>query len=144
MSDRSGEESGQVTVMIIGFALILLMATGVTVDASAAYLARQSLATLADGAALAGADQLQGAAAYDGGLDDHVPIDVQTARQSVAEHLRATGAYADHPGLAASVDVVGDRVIVRLTAPLDLPIRVDGITATRVGASGSATVVLGQ
>jgi hypothetical protein len=140
---RRDEESGQVTIMIIGFAVILLMAIGVTVDASAAYLARQSLATLADGAALAGADQLQGATVYDGGLGERVPIDVNTARASVAEHLRATGAYADHPGLAASVDVAGDRVIVRLTAPLDLPIRVEGITATTVGASGSATVVLG-
>jgi hypothetical protein len=129
--------------MIIGFALILLMAIGVTVDASAAYLARQSLATLADGAALAGADQLQGGAAYDGGLGERVPIDVDTARASVAEHLRATNAYADHPGLAASVEVVGDRVVVRLSAPLDLPIRVDGLTATTVGASGSATVTLG-
>jgi Flp pilus assembly protein TadG len=138
------DQRGQVTVMIIGFALILLMAVGVTVDASAAYLARQSLATLADGAALAGADQLQGGAAYEGGLAEHVPIDVTTARASVAEHLRVTGAYADHPGLVAAVDVVGDRVVVRLTAPLDLPIRVDGITATTVGARGSATVVLAR
>jgi hypothetical protein len=130
--------------MIIGFALVLLMAVGVTVDASAAYLARQSLSTLADGAALAGADQLQGAAAYGGGLGERVPIDVDTARASVAEHLRATNAYADHPGLAASVEVAGDRVVVRLSAPLDLPIRVDGITATTVGATGSATVVLGE
>jgi len=73
-----------------------------------------------------------------------VPIDVTTARASVAEHLRVTGAYADHPGLVAAVDVVGDRVVVRLTAPLDLPIRVDGITATTVGARGSATVVLAR
>jgi uncharacterized membrane protein len=142
MSRRSRDEHGQITLMIIGFALILLMAIGVTVDASAAYLARQSLATLADGAALAGADQLQGGAAYGGGLGERVPIDVDTARKSVAEHLRATGAYADHPGLAASVEVAGDRVIVRLTAPLDLPIRVDGITATTVGARGSAQVIV--
>lgn len=142
MSRRSRDERGQITLMIIGFALILLMAIGVTVDASAAYLARQSLATLADGAALAGADQLQGGAAYGGGLGERVPIDVDTARISVAEHLRATGAYADHPGLAASVEVAGDRVIVRLTAPLDLPIRVDGITATTVGARGSAQVIV--
>ncbi|HEY9563226.1 MAG TPA: pilus assembly protein TadG-related protein, partial [Nocardioides sp.] len=46
-----GQEAGQVTVLIVGFALILLMAVGVVVDTSAAYLNRQSLDTLADGAA---------------------------------------------------------------------------------------------
>jgi hypothetical protein len=144
MDDIRTGERGQVAVMIVGFALILMTAVGVTVDASSAYLARQSLSTLADGAALAGADQLQGGAAYGGGLGERVPIDVQTARESVGEHLRATGAYADFPGLVASVSVVAERLIVRLTAPLDLPIRVDGLTATTVGATGSATVVLGQ
>lgn len=136
-------EDGQVTVLIIGFALVLLAAVGVTVDASAAYLQRESLATLADGAALAGADQLQGGAAYGGGLGERVPIDPQTARASVDAHLRAVGAHASHPGLSAQVEVVGDRLVVRLSAPLDLPITVSGITATTVGATGSAVVVVG-
>lgn len=136
-------EEGQVTVLIVGFALVLLAAVGVTVDASAAYLQRESLATLADGAALAGADQLQGGAAYGDGLEDRVPIDPQTARVSVHAHLRAVGAHASHPGLSATVDVVGDRLVVRLSAPLDLPITVSGITGTMVGATGSAVVVVG-
>lgn len=136
------DEAGQVTVLIIGFALLLLMAVGVTVDASAAYLQRESLATLADGAALAAADQVQGAPAYDGGLGATAPIDVRTARASVAQHLRATGADRAHPGLVAAVEVVGDRVIVRLRAPLDLPLTVDGLTASTVSASGSASVNL--
>lgn len=138
-----GEEGGQVTVLIIGFALVLLLAIGVTVDASAAYLERESLATLADGAALAAADQAQGTPAYDGGLRATAPLDVRTARASVAEHLGVTGATRDHPGLAAVVDVVGDRVVVRLRAPLDLPLTMQGLTATTVSASGSATLALG-
>lgn len=142
MSTRRVEETGQVTVLIIGFALVLLLAVGVTVDASAAYLQRESLATLADGAALAAADQVQGSPAYDGGLGALAPVDVRTARASVAEHLRATDAQRDHPGLVAEVSVVDDRVLVRLRAPLDLPLTVQGLTATSVSAIGSASVVL--
>jgi hypothetical protein len=137
-------ESGQVTVLIIGFALVLLLAVGVMVDASVAYLEREALATLADGAALAAADQVQGTPAYDGGLGAAAPIDVRTARASVAEHLSVTGANRDHPGLVAVVEVVDDRVVVRLRAPLDLPLTVGGLTASTVSASGSASVALGS
>lgn len=140
--NRELDERGQVTVLIIGFALILMTAVGVTVDASAAYLQRESLATLADGAALAAADQVQGAPAYDGGLGRAAPIDLRTARASVARHLSASGALADHPGLVAEVRIADDRVVVRLRAPLDLPLEVHGLTATTVTASGSASVVL--
>jgi uncharacterized membrane protein len=136
------DERGQVTVLIIGFALVLLLAVGVTVDASTAYLEREALATLADGAALAAADQAQGTPAYDGGLGSTAPLDVRTARASVAEHLAVSGANRDHPGLVAAVEVVGDRVVVRLRAPLDLPLTVQGVTATTVSASGSATLAL--
>lgn len=136
------DERGQVTVLIIGFAVVLLMAIGLVVDSSAAYLSRQSLATLADGAALAGADQLQGDAAYDEGLGEHTPIDRETARRSVEEHLRAVGAYDDHPGLRARVEVTQDRVVVTLVAPLELPFRVDGLTDTEVAASGAARVTV--
>lgn len=139
---RRRDERGQVTVLIVGFAVVLLMAIGLVVDSSAAYLSRQSLATLADGAALAGADQLQGDTAYDDGLGEHTPIDAETARRSVEEHLRAVGAYDDHPGLRARVEVTHDRVVVRLVAPLELPFRVDGITDTEVAASGAARVTV--
>ena len=136
-------ERGQVTVLIIGFALVLLLAVGVTVDASAAYLEREALAALADGAALAAADQVQGSPAYDGGLRGTAPLDVRTARASVDRHLSATGALRDHPGLRAAVEVVDDRVVVRLRAPLDLPLDVSGVTAASVSATGSASVALG-
>jgi uncharacterized membrane protein len=142
MRPREGE-NGQVTVLIVGFALILLTAIGVTVDASAAYLQRESLATLAEGAALAAADQVQGGPAYAGGLGgDSAPIDVRTARASVAEHLSAVGAQRAHPGVTAAVEVEGDRVVVRLRAPLELPLRVHGLTATTVSAAASASVSL--
>ena len=63
------DEQGQVTLLIIGFAGILLMAIVVVIDASAAYLQRQGLDNLADGAALYGAD-LGSAGIYEQGLGD--------------------------------------------------------------------------
>ncbi|WP_447643347.1 pilus assembly protein TadG-related protein [Nocardioides zeae] len=53
---RKSDQHGQTTLMIVGFAGVLFMLLAVVVDASAAYLQRQGLATIADGAALAGAD----------------------------------------------------------------------------------------
>jgi hypothetical protein len=115
----------------------------VVVDASAAYLQRQSLDNLADGAALAGADEVRGDPLYTGGLDDdRVPIDADVARQAVHGYLRDIGAYADHPGLHVEVLVRDRSVVVTVGAPLDLPIAVGGITETTVRATGSAAVLV--
>ena len=55
---RRRDEAGQTTIMIVGFAVVLMMTIVVVVDASAAYLQRQGLDNVADGAALAGADAM--------------------------------------------------------------------------------------
>lgn len=137
------DQRGQTTVLIVGFAVVLLMAVGVVVDASAAYLQRQSLATLADGAALVGADQVEGAAVYAGGLSgERAPLDADRIRGAVQEHLRSLGAFGHHPGLQVGVAIRDDGVHVTLSAPLDLPISVDGLTDTRVVARGAASVLL--
>lgn len=138
MSARS--ERGQASVLIIGFAVVLVLATGVVVDASAAYLQRQALDTLADGAALSAADQVQGRDSYENPLGPEVPIDAETARRTVASYLHDIGAYAAHPGLRHQVWVRDREVVVRVQAPLDLPITVDGVTDTTVSATAAAQV----
>src|SRR5688572_2766781 len=60
-----GSERGSITVMSIGFLLLLGTLTVVVVNASAAFLQRQELNNLADGAALAAADGLDAAAFYE-------------------------------------------------------------------------------
>jgi len=140
-------EAGQTTLLIVGLALVLLMMTAVVVDASAAFLRRQDLDTVADGAALAGADagSRNLRALYAEGVDGDVRLDQAEAiaRAAVAAHLRATGAHAAYPGLTyeVRVDAVTDTVTVRLTAPLDLPLTLPGAPGrTVVGATGSAVV----
>lgn len=134
------DERGQVTILIVGFAVVLMAATGLVIDASSAYLQRQTLNTLADGAALAGANEARGDPVYDGGLAEHVPHDPRLVKAAVADHLRDLGAYANHPGLAVDVRIDGTRVVVQLVAPLDLPISIEGLTDTTVVATGSAVV----
>jgi hypothetical protein len=119
-------ETGQVTLLIVGFAIVLVMMVGVVVDASAAYLRRQGLDSLADGAALSAADGVQGRQVYEGGLGERALIDPGVARRYVDDYLRSVGAARKYPGLRYRVDATPDRVVVRVAAPLDLPITPPG------------------
>ena len=119
-------ERGTASIMIVGFAVVAIMMVGVVVDASAAYLRRSGLDSLADGAALAAADGVQGRQVYEGGLGERAEIDPQAARAYVAAYLRETGAARRYPGLAWRVETGTDRVVVHVAAPLDLPITPPG------------------
>ena len=56
-------------------------------------------------------------------------------------YLRDVGATSDHPGLRAVVRVQGDRVVVELVAPVDLPLGVPGVAeVATVRSVGSAVV----
>ncbi|GAA3652967.1 hypothetical protein GCM10022237_11070 [Nocardioides ginsengisoli] len=139
-ADRA--DRGSATPLVLAFAAIVLVLVAVVVDASAAYLARERLDALADGAALQGADLgAQGSAAYVGGLT-HGPLPVSRAEaeRAVRAYLRDTGALRAHPGLRARVEVRGERVVVVLTAPLALPLHLPGTSATTVRAVGAAVV----
>jgi hypothetical protein len=140
-SDR--DEGGQVSVIIIGFAFVVLLLVAVVVDAGAAYLKRQSLDSLADGAALYAADAAaEGRDVYSGGLgQDDLDLSADVARAAVHDYLRAAGAYDAHPGLRISVAVEGERLVVEIDAPIDLPLDLPGgPERPTVGATGSAVV----
>ena len=143
------DDSGQTTVLIVGLAVVLLMAAGVVVDATAAYLHRQGLTSVADGAALAGADagSRNEAVLYGEGIGgaERLAQARAVAQAAVAEHLRATGAHADYPGLRVSVDFdpARDSVVVTVRAPLELPLTVPGSPErASISARSSATVQL--
>jgi uncharacterized membrane protein len=141
---RRGDECGTVTPLIIGLAVVLLMMTAVVTDASAAYLQRQGLDTIADGAALTAADAgASGEEAYGDGLDADLHLDADVARAAVSSYLHRVGAYARYPGLTAqvSVDSSSRRVTVEVHAPIHLPLHVPGSpTQASIGAVSAATV----
>ena len=142
---RSRDERGQTMLLIIGFAVVLLSMVAVVVDASAAYLRRQGLDALADGAALAAADGVQGRQVYEGGLGERAAIDPSVAHDYVAAYLAATGAARTYPGLQYDVRATPDRVVVRVAAPLDLPIAPPSWSGTPVvSASAAAYVVVSE
>jgi len=133
--------------MIIGLTGVLAMGVAVVTDASAAYLQRQGLDSLADGAALAGADLgAAGTDVYTGGVgEDRLAITSAEARAAVDAYLQRAGAHAKYPGLQAYVDAdpAAQSVRVRLTAPLHLPLKVPGGQESAViGATGAAVVAV--
>lgn len=142
-------ERGSTIPLIIGFALVLAMVVGFVVDASAAYLRRQALDSLADGAALQGADLgAAGTEVYAGGLDAaDLRLTPAVAQRAVEDYLARIGAYQRYPGLTAdvSVDPSAQRVLVHLHAPLHLPLSIPGSPARPVvAAEGSASVVVNR
>ena len=143
------EERGSTIPVIIGFALLLVILIAVVVDATAAYLRRQSLDSLADGAALQGADLgARGLEAYTSELTgDRLRETRDAAAQAVSSYLREVGAYGRYPGLRARVSVdPGSRAVeVVLSATVDLPLGVPGLVRrAQVTSHGSASVVRDQ
>lgn len=139
------DERGTTIPLIIGFALVLVLLVAVVTDATSAFVRRQGLDGLADGAALRGADLGSGAAAAYLGADDGERLrETETAaRSAVAAYLRDAGAYGRYPGLSydVSVDPVDRSVRVSLRAEVDLPLGVPGVVRRApVGASARAAV----
>lgn len=124
------EERGSVTVMTIGFLVLIGLLLGVVVNATAAYLQRQELANLADGAALAAADGLDEAAFY---ADRRVELDPAASRALVADYL------SGHDVASVEVTMTGDVVTVRLERDVSLPLTPPGWPSrTRVSAEASS------
>jgi hypothetical protein len=138
-------ETGQITAMLVIFAVILLLAIAAVTDISASYLRRQAVTNLADGAALAATDAAAAAAVYADPEAEFVTIDPTAAQQAVEQYLTAIGAYDDYPGLTARVWVDGYAVRVALTVPYDLPVPVPGVSQTvDVHGTGSSMMPIYQ
>jgi len=136
-------ERGQTAPLLIALAAIVLLLVVVVIDASAAYLGHQQVDSIADGAALRGADlAAEGDDTYRHGVGSG-PLSLATgkARAAVLDYLRETGAIRTHPGLRATVRIAGDRVVGGLTAPVALPLHLPGSPLRPVVRSvGSAEV----
>lgn len=130
MSGSWSDERGSVTVMTIGFLVVIGLLLAVVVNASSAYLQRQELAHLTDGAALAAADGLDEAAFY---ADRRIELDAGASRALVADYL------AGEDVERVDVAVEGDEVDVRLERVVELPFTPPGWPErTRVSAEASS------
>lgn len=137
------DDRGSITPLIVGFVLLVAVLVAVVVDASAAYLRRQGLNSLADAAALAATDGLQGEQVYTSGLGEQATIDPASATRHVGDYLSSSGALAQYPGLSWQVRTNRTTVTVTVSTPLELPLRVPGVaTSTTVRGVASSVVMV--
>ena len=138
----AGDERGQASLLIVGFAVVLAMMIAVVVNSSAAYLERQGLASLADGAALQAADLgVVGDHMYQGGVSaGALEVSAPSARAAVRAYLADTGAFDQFADLHFTVRVEQGRVLVHLSSLLDLPVRLPGAENRVIVESQGAAV----
>ena len=134
-------ERGSITPLVVGLAVVVALLVAAVVDASAAYLQRQGLDAVADAAALAATDGIEGDQVYLQGLGARAEIDPASARAYVADYLRASGVRERFPGLDYAVEARGQTVVVHVAAPLRLPLHVPGVGRTTVVRGTAASVV---
>jgi len=108
------KQRGNVTVLTVGFLVVLGMLVVVVVNASAAFLERRELMNLADRVALHAADGLDRDRVYAGGIDDDALLDPRDAQELVRGIVPR--------GVAMRLRTSGDRVDVRLTRTVRLPL----------------------
>jgi len=140
----SARDSGQVALLILGFAVILGLLVTVVVDVSSLYLERRALVAAADAGALAAAQGIDEAAVYSsgGGVAETVPLDDQAVEQRLRDQVDAAGLtqrFADFR--VESVTSDGQSVTVELSARVRLPF-VNVVTGSasgiRIAASARA------
>lgn len=100
MNRRPPADEGQITLLLLGYALIGLALALTAASATSVHLARHRLLTIADGAALDAADALDRYRFYaelggaGPGPDQVVALTAESVRTSVAAYLAATPAAA--------------------------------------------------
>ena len=129
-------EDGQITVMTIGFFVFLGLLAVVVVNSSAAFLQRQQLDNVADGAALAAADGLSREAFYRRG---EVRLDGAEARQLIGDYVTDDGIRI------VGIRTDGDEVRVRLERTIELAIAPPGWTSrTTIVSEATSQLRLGD
>ena len=132
---RVRSEKGQITVMIVGFFLVIGLLAVVVINSSAAFLQRQELNNAADGAALAAVDGLRQETTYREGIGETAPLDPQRARQLVGSYLSS----ATNGVNSWTVSIDDNIVRVHLDRSIDLPLAPPGWFGTsRVTADAAA------
>lgn len=143
--ESNARDSGQVMLLILGFAVILGLLVTVVVDVSHLYLERRALVAAADAGALAAAQAIDEAALYTGGpvaAGASVRLDDQRVDQRLLEQIRAAGLDERFSDLQVErVSTDGITVTIELSARVRLPFlntvtgQSDGL---RIGASARA------
>jgi Flp pilus assembly protein TadG len=126
---RLGEECGSVLITGLLLTLALLMVLGAAVDIGHAFIVRRDLASLADNAALAGAQQLDQQAIHQGQL----ALDPQQAQAAALSTL------SGEPGIEAQAEATTGQVHVKVTRRFPtILLRLVGLSDLTVSAQANA------
>jgi Flp pilus assembly protein TadG len=131
---RRADDSGQVTVFVVGIMVALLLLAGLVVDGGDVLAARQMAIDNAEAAARAGAQAISISSYRSSG---EVVLDAAAAESAADSYLRGVG---DQGTVTVSGDTV--TVTVRLRQPLAI-LSIVGIPSLTVTGTGSAVPVLG-
>lgn len=117
-------ESGQVTLFILGFCAVLMVALAGVAASSSVYLTRRALSSVADGAAVAAADAVSESDVIDGVDTPDLRIDGTAAQEAAARSIELSGAASTMTGFSWSgrLDGGGRDVVVTATATADIPL----------------------
>ncbi len=131
-------ERGQVTVLVVGMAMVVFAVAGLAVDGTRAFIYRRTLQSAADAAALAAASELDKRAYYVTG-GRRVVVDAARARSIAHRMLNDRGL-----GVAAAVEITRERATVVLRGRLDaMFLRVVGFDRIPVAVEAVAEPVTG-
>ena len=116
---RRGDD-GSVLVLVLGLAGLLLLLVGVVVDVSVTVLAKRSVVSAADGAAVAAAQALDHSVFYAEGPGAAVPLSPEGVADRVAAYESVAG--GEQPGLQLAGSVAdGSTAVVVGTRTVALP-----------------------
>jgi uncharacterized membrane protein len=123
VTSRADREHGSVLVLTIGFVVVVMLFVGVVIDASKLFLTRRALASVADGAATAAAQEVDVQAVYQGGPTAALPLSqaaaAAVAAGSVQQAARAAGLV---DVTVDDVTVAGPDVVVTVSGRAVLPL----------------------
>ncbi len=118
----AGSDQGSVLILGIGLLGVCLLALVVIVDSGSAFLQRKNLYSIADAAALAGAQVIDLPSYYRQGATLATHLDGQAAVVKARSYLKQPELLAEHPGLVVdSVSTDGVNLRVDLSIPVQVP-----------------------
>lgn len=118
----SVHDQGSVLVLTLGFVVVIMVLVVVVVDASKLFLSRQALASVADAAATAAAQEVDTAAVYLGRTGSTLPLSQAGASTAAALSVRQGAEAAGMSDVNVDdVTVTGPQVTVTVSGRVQLP-----------------------
>lgn len=118
-------DGGQITILVLGFAVVSLLLAVVVMGVTSVYVGQRKLQVLADNAALAAADTFVELRPGTGGAPPATVLDDDAVAGAAASYLDTVRAWNDTPGLALAAPTGspdGRTAQVTLTAVVQPPV----------------------